>query len=477
MPGGRCSGSSPAIAASALVLSRLTFEDAPPADPDSPRDLRRSRWPPSAASPRSSAPRSCSPTPFLDAARPSCRCSAGWRDRRADRLPVPGQRPLLTIRTMLSSTIPVAGIVVALFAAAASVSATALTASVLATRYGPLHVGLLYLPEFAGAVMTAVAARLADHPTRAPLPPAGRHGVPRSRHRRLPDRLPPSEAPTLIGSGLTGIGLGATVAPALFVAGFSLPSANLQRVFAIVELMRAVAAFMIAPIFAHLAATVGGNLDAGPASLCGSASGLALGGAAIGVGIYALGGARPQTPDIDRFVAGEAPAWYSPPLLARLRPGLTGVQPATGAPTEVAASDPSAVAAPRRRAGALRLRRLRAGQARDRARPAASLPRTRGAHRSASGSRATSGSYRAASSASTPPKPPRCAGPRRRPPLTEHPWRRRLGFARRASRSRQRRPGRASSSLPRSGEQASSCSAPTAAAGSRDTCSAASRPP
>jgi hypothetical protein len=57
--------------------------------------------------------------------------------------------------------------------------------------------------------------------------------------------------------------------------------------------------------------------------------GLALGGAAIGVAIYALGGARPQAPDLERFVAGEAPAWYSPPLLARLRPGLATTHPAT----------------------------------------------------------------------------------------------------------------------------------------------------
>jgi len=32
--------------------------------------------------------------------------------------------------------------------------------------------------------------------------------------------VPSSQALTLVGSGLTGIGLGATVAPALFVAGF-----------------------------------------------------------------------------------------------------------------------------------------------------------------------------------------------------------------------------------------------------------------
>jgi hypothetical protein len=35
--------------------------------------------------------------------------------------------------------------------------------------------------------------------------------------------LPPTQALTLIGSGLTGIGLGATVAPALLAAGLSLP--------------------------------------------------------------------------------------------------------------------------------------------------------------------------------------------------------------------------------------------------------------
>ncbi len=33
--------------------------------------------------------------------------------------------------------------------------------------------------------------------------------------------------------------------------------------FAIVELLRAVAAFMVAPVFAHFAATVGGNVNTG----------------------------------------------------------------------------------------------------------------------------------------------------------------------------------------------------------------------
>jgi hypothetical protein len=47
--------------------------------------------------------------------------------------------------------------------------------------------------------------------------------------------------------------------------------------------------------------------------------GLVLGGAAIGVLLYLLGGARPQTPQMDPFLQGDSPAWYSPPLLAAIR--------------------------------------------------------------------------------------------------------------------------------------------------------------
>jgi hypothetical protein len=92
--------------------------------------------------------------------------------------------------------------------------------------------------------------------------------------------------------------------------------------------MRAVAAFMIAPVFAHLATTVGGNLDSGTSTALWVGLAVAITGAVMGVAIYALSGARPQTPDIDGFLAGAGPAWYSPPLLAHRR-GLTASLPAT----------------------------------------------------------------------------------------------------------------------------------------------------
>lgn len=305
-----------AISLAALVLTVLTFEDAPPADPDAPR------------------------APFtLGLAAAGCVAAFyGASELLTHRfldaqtfVPLVGglalivilivnqyrsKRPLLTIRSMLTSTMPVAGIVVALFAAAASVSASALSAALLAGRYGPLHVGLLYLPELGGAVITAFALGAVISRRQMHYLPLIGMGFLAAGIAVFLVHVPSSQATTLIGSGLTGIGLGASVAPALFVAGFSLPSASLQRVFAIVELMRAVAAFMIAPVFAHLAATVGGSLRSGTEIALWIGFGLAVGGALIAVGLYVLGGARPQAPDLERFIDGEAPAWYSPPLLA-----------------------------------------------------------------------------------------------------------------------------------------------------------------
>jgi MFS family permease len=311
------------ISAAALVLALLTFEDTPPADPTAPRN----------------------PLPIVLAAGGSVAAFYGasqllthkFLELRTVGLLIGGlalivlliiqqyraPRPLLTIRAMLSSTIPVAGIVLALFAAAASISATALTASLLAERYSPLHVGLLYLPQLAGAILTAVLLGVViDKRSMQYLPLAGM-GFLAAGIAVFRIELPPTQALTLIASALTGIGLGATVAPALFSAGFSLPAPTLQRVFAIVELLRAVAAFMIAPVFAHFALTVGGDVRTGTAIALWIGLGLAIAGAVVPLLIYLLGGARPETPQLERFLAGEGPAWTSPPLVAAARARAT----------------------------------------------------------------------------------------------------------------------------------------------------------
>lgn len=322
------------IALAALILAALTFDDAPPADLDAPRDL------PAIAL----ATVGCTAA-FVGAAQLT---SHDFSDL-AVTVPMFGglglivvlivyqfraRRPLLTVRTMMTSAIPVAGVGVALFAAAASVAATALTAAVFLQTYSPVHVGLLYLPELGGAIVMAfvfgvVISRRAMHY----LPLVGM-GLLAAGILVFLYALPANQPLALVGSTLTGLALGATVAPALFVAGFSLQSNSLQRVFAIIELLRAVAAFMVAPIFAYFATRVADDLVDGTRIALWIGFGLSIGGAVFGVAVYVLSGARPQTPDLDEFLDGDSPAWYSPPLLAKLR-GLGTTPPPTVAPAPV----------------------------------------------------------------------------------------------------------------------------------------------
>jgi MFS family permease len=320
-----------AISVTAFVLSLLTFEDTPPFDRSAPR------------APGTVALAAAGPVAaFWGASELLTHPFLEWQTCGLLALGLGliivlivhqyrTPRPLLTIRTMLTSTIPVAGIALALFAAAASVSATALTASLLTGRYSPVHIGLLYLPELGGAVATAVLLGLVISRREMQLLPLVGMIFLAAGIAVFLVHVPSTQTTTLVGSGLTGIGLGATVAPALFCAGFSLPSNNLQRVFAIVELLRAVAAFMIAPVFAHLALTVGGNLRNGTTIALWIGLAMAIAGGVVPLAIYLLGGARPQTPRLELFLAQKAPAWYSPPLLAavRARTAETGLDKAS----------------------------------------------------------------------------------------------------------------------------------------------------
>ena len=59
------------------------------------------------------------------------------------------------------------------------------------------------------------------------------------------------------------LAVGASVSPALFITGFSLHSAQIQRVFAFLELVRGVAAFLVAPVLLYLSTAIGGSAAAG----------------------------------------------------------------------------------------------------------------------------------------------------------------------------------------------------------------------
>src|SRR5581483_2149518 len=72
---------------------------------------------------------------------------------------------------------------------------------------------------------------------------------------------------------------------------------------------------------AHLAATVAGGGAARTRVALWICFGVALGGALAALALYALGGVRPPSPDVERWMDGDEPAWDSPPLLAAVRKG------------------------------------------------------------------------------------------------------------------------------------------------------------
>jgi MFS family permease len=306
------------IAVVALLLSLLTFEDAPPADRGAPRDGRAIALAAAGSVAAFWGASELATHRFLDpvAVGPLLGGLALiivlWVYQYR------GTRTLLTLRP-LASTIPVAGIVVAVCAAAASVSAVALTSAALAQRYSPLHLGLLYLPELGGAVICAIvfgavfSTKFIHYYTLIGMAFLAA-GI-----LVIRGAVPPTTGLTLVGSALIGVGVGASVTPALFLAGFSLRSASIQRVFAILELMRAIAAFMIVPILLHFATSPTGFPTSAMSTALWVCFGLAAGGAVVGVLLYLLGGVTPPAPSVQRFLGGQEPGWYSPPLLAAVR--------------------------------------------------------------------------------------------------------------------------------------------------------------
>jgi hypothetical protein len=117
---------------------------------------------------------------------------------------------------------------------------------------------------------------------------------------------------------LLGFAAGAGVTPGLFMAGLSVPSGRLGPAFAMVELLRSQAAFLVAPIVVQIV-----TLFSDPTQgirravlililLC------AVSGALI-LAVLLLGGARPHAPDLELWVGGEQPAFRSPPIAAAVR--------------------------------------------------------------------------------------------------------------------------------------------------------------
>jgi hypothetical protein len=243
------------------------------------------------------------------------------------------KRPLMPVR-QLATTFPVAAIVIAMTAGAASVAIIELTQTAL-QKQDPVHVAMLFWPEFGGAVVTALLLGALLRTRFIPVlafsgmlllagGAAVLHGVAGGPHVLV-----------VLGSGLVGLGVGASVSPAMFICGYSIAATQIQRVFALIELLRGVAAFMVAPVLLHLAMTVTKSPATGTPAAMWVCFGLAAGGALVSAYIFLLGRARLQAPALEQWERGDRPAWESPPLAARIRHEVTlPIGPAVISPQE-----------------------------------------------------------------------------------------------------------------------------------------------
>jgi MFS family permease len=222
--------------------------------------------------------------------------------------------PLMPV-AKLANTIPVAAILIAMCAAAASVGLVDLAEGALELRkVDPTHGAMLFWPEFGGAVATAVlfgaiifSRWVAALAFAGLLVLVGAAAI-------LSGVATGSDALVLVGSGAVGVGVGASVAPALFTAGFTLPSPQLPRIFALIELLRGVAAFLAAPLLLHLSETVGATPASGIESAIWVVFGIALVGLVLALAIWSVGRARLQRPDLDAWLEGKGGAIESTPL-------------------------------------------------------------------------------------------------------------------------------------------------------------------
>ena len=232
------------------------------------------------------------------------------------------REPLSPVRTM-SNTIPVAGTIVAAVAGGAFVSFLELGQQYLLTTVheSPTHVGLLYWPMVLGTIVASVAlamllrTRFLPHLVLAGMTCIAAGGAVLFAGRGGGDIV------ILISAALLGTGAGATVSPALWMAAFALPAMMVGRTFALVELVRSVADFVLAPVILAIAVTIGtaGSRWVGVATALWVTLGVTIGGLGVVVGLYLVGRPPSRAPDLESWLEGESPALASPRIGAVVR--------------------------------------------------------------------------------------------------------------------------------------------------------------
>jgi MFS family permease len=211
----------------------------------------------------------------------------------------------------LTTQLPVTGLIVAMVGGACFVATAELLQTQLMTGRSAAQAALLFWPAPVGAALASVAFwRLFATRWVPVLVDVGLVALAGGVVLLLTDSSTP--AAVLPAVLLLGIGAGATVSPGLFLIGLGMPSQQLGRAVALVQLLRSMATYAVAPIVVAVAPGHDGFLAMAVVAAAGLIAALA---------VPALSGARLRAPDIEAWLAGDK-ALPSPPTGTHVRPGV-----------------------------------------------------------------------------------------------------------------------------------------------------------
>jgi MFS family permease len=223
----------------------------------------------------------------------------------------------------LSSAIPTIGTLAATIGGGAFVTFVLLLETLLQkpAKQGALSIGVDFLPQILGVTIAALAlgalvrTRFLPHLTLAGMVALIAAGAILALLGGQPSR-----GVVLLVTALLGLGAGASVSPGLWIAGMSLPVQLVGRTFALVELVRSLGDFVLAPVLGKVATVYGkpsplhGLHVATWASLA-----VAVVGTAVGLFLWWASDATAQQPNLEGWHDEGDTAIHSPPPLARLR--------------------------------------------------------------------------------------------------------------------------------------------------------------
>ncbi|QIQ07235.1 MFS transporter [Streptomyces liangshanensis] len=232
-------------------------------------------------------------------------------------------KPLMPVRP-ISNTLPVTGTLNAMVVGASFTTLLELTEVYMlqVSGYSPVKTGLLIAPQIFGVVASALLFKRVMVTRWTPyMALSGLLSIVIAAAVLF--ALTPTNATTVVPivAVLLGYGAGAGVVPGLFLAGFSVTAVQIGPTFALVELLRSEAAFLIGPVLVHLAMIQSSFTDGFRLALVIMLAFTAAS-AVLLPGLFLLGGARPEPPNLEGWMSGTSTGYHSPRIANKIRKPL-----------------------------------------------------------------------------------------------------------------------------------------------------------